>query len=65
MKGDSDHEVAIFTRALKVAPQNRDAFLDHVCAGDEELREKVEALLKAHDRLGTFLEEPPGEIAGD
>ena len=25
---------------------------------DEDLRRKVEALLKAHDRLGNFLEEP-------
>jgi hypothetical protein len=25
------------------------------------LRHKVEALLRAHDRLGTFLEQPPNE----
>jgi hypothetical protein len=65
MSGDSDREVAIFTQALKVARQDRNAFLDHACRGDEDLREKVEALLRAHDRLGNFLEEPPGGIADD
>ena len=65
MNGGSDREVAIFTQALKVAPQDRDAFLDHACGENENLREKVEALLKAHDRLGSFLEEPPGGIVDD
>jgi hypothetical protein len=59
MKGDSDREVAIFTEALKVPPQEREAFLECVCRGHEELRQKVEALLRAHERVGNFLEEPP------
>jgi hypothetical protein len=65
MNGDSDREVTIFTQALKVARQDRNAFLDRACRGDKDLREKVEALLRAHDRLGNFLEEPPGGIADD
>ena len=59
MKGESDREIAIFTEALKIAPRERDAFLKRSCAGDEELRRKVEALLRAHGRLGDFMEEPP------
>jgi len=59
MKGDPGREVVVFTEALKVPVQERAAFLDRACAGDENLRHKVEALLKAHDRLGKFLEEPP------
>jgi hypothetical protein len=59
MNGDSDREIAIFTQALKVPPLKREAFLERSCAGDEELRRKVEALLKAHGRLGNFMEEPP------
>jgi hypothetical protein len=59
MKGDSDREVAIFTQALKVRPQERDALLERLCGGDENLHRRVEALLRAHDRLGNFLEEPP------
>lgn len=65
MNDDSDREVSIFTQALKVAPQERDDFLDNACGGDVGLRGKVEALLKAHARLGTFLEEPPGGLAND
>jgi len=59
MKGDPGREVVVFTEALKVPVQERAAFLDRACAGDENLRHKVEALLKAHDRVGSFLEEPP------
>jgi hypothetical protein len=59
MKSDSDREIAIFTEALKVSLQERAAFLERVCRGEEDLRRKVEALLKAHDRMGDFLQEPP------
>ena len=59
MKGDPDRELVVFTEALKVPVQERAAFLQDVCAGDENLRHKVEALLSAHERLGSFLEEPP------
>jgi eukaryotic-like serine/threonine-protein kinase len=60
MKDDADRELAIFTEAIKVPIQERPAYLDIACNGDEPLRRKVEALLKAHDRVGNFLEEPPG-----
>jgi eukaryotic-like serine/threonine-protein kinase len=65
MNGESDLEVAIFTQALKVGHEDRNAFLAHACGGDVELRGKVEALLRAHDRLGSFLEEPPGGLVDD
>jgi len=58
MKDDSEREIAVFTEALKVPVRQRDAFLERSCAGDQELRRKVEALLKAHARLGNFMEEP-------
>jgi hypothetical protein len=59
MNGDPGREVFAFTEALKVPVQERAAFLDRVCLGDANLRDKVEALLRAYDRLGKFLEEPP------
>jgi len=59
MKGDSDREVATLIEALTVPPQEREAFLERVCGGDESLRQKMEALLRAHDRVGDFLEEEP------
>jgi hypothetical protein len=65
MKGDADRELVVFTEALKVPVQARAAFLERVCAGDENLRHKVEALLRAHDRLGNFLDEPPIGAAGE
>jgi hypothetical protein len=59
MKGDPGREVVVFTEALKVPVQERAAFLERACAGNENLRHKVEVLLVAHDRVGSFLEEPP------
>jgi len=59
MNDEAGRELALFTEAVKVQPENRVAFLEKACDGDENLRRKVEALLKAHDRIGNFLEEPP------
>jgi hypothetical protein len=59
MNDDPEREVAIFNEALKVPIQERAAFLEGVCTGDESLRQKMEALLKAHDRVGNFLEDGP------
>ena len=59
MKADPERELVVFTEALKVPVQERAAFLERVCAGDENLLHKLEALLRAHDRLGKFLEESP------
>ena len=59
MDSDSDREIAIFTEALKLPLEEREAFLERVCGDDEELRRRLEAMLRAHDRLGNFLEEPP------
>jgi hypothetical protein len=59
MKGDSDREVAIFIEALTVPFQERAAFLERVCGGDESLRQKMEGLLRALDRIGNFLEDEP------
>jgi len=59
LKEAPNREIAVFTAALAVPIQGRAEFLAHACAGDENLRHKVEALLRAHDRAGNFLEEPP------
>ena len=40
-------------------PADRDAILDRECMGDSELRQRVEALLKAHDQFNYFVDEPP------
>jgi hypothetical protein len=47
MKNNSDREVVIFTEAVKLPSHERPSFLQRRCAGDEPLRRKIAALLKA------------------
>ncbi len=50
---------AIFSEALdKPTTEEQAAYLKEVCGNDADLRSKVEALLKAHDEAGDFLEVP-------
>src|SRR5262245_8213844 len=52
---------AVFCEALdRQNPQERAAYLDQACQGKPELRDRVEALLRAHDEGTGFLQEPPG-----
>lgn len=54
---------AIFDEVLDLPVDQRDAFIDRACAGDEELREAVHRLLRAHLRSEGFLESPAVEVA--
>src|SRR5262245_15272326 len=40
-------------------PARRRAYLDEACGGDRALRQRVEALLLAFERAGSFLQQPP------
>ena len=52
-------EETLFVAALKKTdPAERAAYLDQACAGDSSLRARVEALLKSHERAGSFLNQP-------
>lgn len=42
----------IFHGAVALPANERAAYLDGVCDGDESLREAVEALLKSHEETG-------------
>jgi serine/threonine protein kinase/Flp pilus assembly protein TadD len=54
------NEESIFIEAIqRDTPAARAAFLEAACAGNAELRRSVEALLRAHQRAGAFLEEAP------
>lgn len=59
MQNDQDHLMTIFSAALdcQSAPE-RDAYLDKACADSPALRERVEALLRAHHRSVNFLDKP-------
>jgi hypothetical protein len=53
------HEESIFAAALeKRLPAQRAAYLDDACACDQDLRRRVEALLRAHDQSGDLLDAP-------
>jgi hypothetical protein len=65
MNMDPGRDVVILTEALRFPQEDRAAFLDHACAADENLRRRVEALLRAHERVGDFLETPPVETGTD
>jgi serine/threonine protein kinase len=55
---------AVFFGALeKATPAERVEYLDGACAGNPELRARVERLLAAHPHVGDFLESPPAGTA--
>ena len=51
-------EDVVFEAALQLPAAERAAYLDKACAGNPELRRRVEALLGALERAGGFLKEP-------
>ncbi len=56
----------MFAEALQCAtPEARVAYLDAACGTDTTLRRRVEALLRAAEGAGDFLEEPPTGLSGD
>jgi serine/threonine protein kinase len=52
-------EKSIFLTAVTRPPEARGAFLEQVCAGNEELRRRVEELLADHERDGGGLNSSP------
>jgi serine/threonine protein kinase/tetratricopeptide (TPR) repeat protein len=55
-------EITLFSRALEIADlQQRAAFLDDVCKGDAELRDRLDRLLARFPDAGNFLENYPSD----
>jgi len=50
----------LYYAALEREPDERAAFLESACAGDESLRREVASLVAAGDRIGSFMEPPVG-----
>jgi len=48
----------IFDAALELPAEQRPGYLDEACAGSAPLRERVEALLRAHTEAGAFMDTP-------
>lgn len=49
----------LFDAALQLGKVQRAEFLDHACAGDQELRQQVENLLASDEQEAGFLDEQP------
>jgi len=78
MNGAPDADIAVFTKALHLPPEERNHYLSETCKGNAEFRSRVEALLQAYEQAGDFLGRPaagrppraaqvlaPGEKPGD
>lgn len=48
----------LYHSVLNVKTEERDAFLDRECEGDEDLRCEVESLIKSHEQSAGFIAEP-------
>ena len=60
MKPDSDGEEMLFREVAKLPPADRGRFLALKCAGNLVLRDRIEALLGAHDST-SFMKDLPEE----
>jgi WD40 repeat protein/serine/threonine protein kinase len=64
MNATHDRAKSIFLTAAEIASaEERRAFVEAQCAGDESLRGEVDELLRHQQSLGSFLEQPA--VAGD
>ena len=56
-------EERIFHVARDIAnPETRSEYLSQICAGDQALRERVEALLEVHEKEENFLQSGAAEL---
>ena len=53
----------LFHSADERAPEERAAFLEEACDGDEDLCREVKSLLTSHERTENFIESPAFEVA--
>ncbi len=53
---------SLFHSALERKPEDRAAFLDEACAGDQQLRKEAEALIAANEDAGSFIEKPALDV---
>jgi eukaryotic-like serine/threonine-protein kinase len=65
MEPNDNREEILFREARQrpIGPE-REAYLDQACAGNEALRRRLAALLRAHENPDSFLEPPVGGLLG-
>src|SRR5271155_4718206 len=68
MPETSDRTESLFAAAVALPTEERGAYLERECPGDPALRDRLVALLRAHDRAGHLIDRPgngdPDETAG-
>src|ERR1700748_2173806 len=57
-----EKELAIFSEARHLPPEQRAAYLDSACDGDADLRRRIGELLHAADQPHSFMETPAPEL---
>src|SRR5262245_50773382 len=53
----------LYQAALERESAERAAFLAEACGGDEALRDEVLSLIAAYEQAGTFIDQPPEDVA--
>jgi serine/threonine protein kinase len=61
MSDEFNRDVEVFAEALQLPPSERDSYLERACAGDGEMHQRVQGLLRMHEQAGDFLEKAPPE----
>src|ERR1700730_13734033 len=63
MAETANRQKDIFLKAIELAsPGERAAFLAEACAGDDALRQRLDAMLKAHAAPDSFLQKPAAAL---
>jgi serine/threonine protein kinase/Tfp pilus assembly protein PilF len=58
MSDAEQREEAVFEAVLQLSADQRGAYLDQTCAGDADLRRRLDVLLGAFERAGGFMKQP-------
>ncbi len=58
MPDTADRIESLFAAAVALQPEERGAYLERECSGDPALRDRLLALLRAHDRAGHVIDRP-------
>ena len=58
MSSSDPRKENLFAQALLLSEEEWPAFLDRECGTDKALRQRLEALLRAHQACGEFMDTP-------